>query len=206
MSDLAEMFTSQPLLILAIVSVLAAIVGWQMQHSSPTRGRLVRNFGYLGMAAAALLTAGLAAFRADKSDAALALAQRPDLVVEGRETAIPVNIDGHFWVEAMVDGQQAPFMIDTGATFTSLTGANARALGLEPTPGRPPARFNTANGIALGRFTRIDSLEFGTIRARDLDAVIMVDDDGVTNVIGMNLLSRLKSWRVEDNVLTLVPN
>ncbi len=206
MSDLGDMLSSQPLLVLAVLGVLAAMGGWQLQHSSPGAGRALRNTGYLGMAAALLLSIGLAAYRADKSDAALALAKTPEIVVRGDETAIPLDIDGHFWLKALVNGKPAEFMIDTGATFTSLTGNNASALGLEPTPGRMPAQFDTANGSAIGRFTIIDTLEFGTIRARGLDAVIMVDDDGDTNVIGMNLLSKLKSWRVEDETLTLVPH
>jgi len=205
MSDFGEMVSSQPLLILAIASVLVAMAGWQMQHSHPERGRLLRNLGYVGMAAALLLTAGMAAYRADKSDAALALATRPQLTVDGGKTAIPVDADGHFWVNALVNGKPTDFMIDTGATFTSLTGASARALGVHPTPDKPPAHFDTANGVAQGRFTRLASLEFGTVRVSNLDAVIMVDDDGDTNVIGMNLLSMLKSWRVEGGTLTLQP-
>jgi len=199
------MFFGQPLLVLAVLAILAAMAGWQLQHSSPSAGRALRNAGYLGMAAALLLTIGLAAYRADKSDAALALASTPKVAVQGDETLVPLGADGHFWVQATVNGNPANFMIDTGATFTTLTGGSARALGLEPTPGRLPAQFDTANGSAIGRFTRIDSLDFGTIRARGLEAVIMVDDDGNTNVIGMNLLSRLRNWRVEANTLTLVP-
>jgi aspartyl protease family protein len=158
------------------------------------------------MAAALILTIGLAAHRSDKSDAALALARTPEIIVQGEETAIPLDIDGHFWVKTMVNGKPAEFMVDTGATFTSLTGSSANQLGLEPARDRMPAQFDTANGTALGRFTSIAKLEFGTIRAVGLEAVIMVDDDGDTNVIGMNLLSSLKSWRVEDDTLTLVPH
>ena len=41
--------------------------------------------------------------------------------------------------------------------------------------------------------------------ARGLDAVI-APNLGNTNVIGMNLLSRLAGWRVENGELILVPN
>ena len=46
---------------------------------------------------------------------------------------------------------------------------------------------------------------FGNVVARGLDTVI-VPNLGETNVIGMNLLSRLASWRVEGDTLVLVPN
>ncbi|MDG2005314.1 MAG: TIGR02281 family clan AA aspartic protease [Novosphingobium sp.] len=206
MSEIGEMLSSQPLLLLAVAGVLIAMAGWQLQHSSPQAGSLLRKGGYLAMAAALMLTAGLAAYRSDKSDAALDLAKMPEIIVQGDETAIPLNIDGHYWVRAKVNGKPVEFMVDTGATFTSLTGSQARNLGLEPTSDRMPAQFDTANGTAPGRFTTIPTLEFGTIRADALEAVIMINDDGDTNVIGMNLLSELKSWRVEDETLTLVPH
>lgn len=206
MSALTDLFSSQPVLLLAIAGVLLAMWGWLVQHSSPRTGGTIRNAGYLAMTAALLLTVALAAHRADKSDAAYLLAKTPELEVMGDATAIPLDMDGHFRVRAFVNGKPAEFMIDTGATFTSLAGTSASELGLQPTPGRFPAQFDTANGSAFGRFTKIGTLEFGTIRARDLDAVIMVADDGDTNVIGMNLLSKLKSWRVEGKTLTLVPS
>ena len=51
----------------------------------------------------------------------------------------------------------------------------------------------------------ISSLRFGNVIARDLDAVI-APNIGETNVIGMNLLSRLASWRVEGRTMILVPH
>ena len=53
--------------------------------------------------------------------------------------------------------------------------------------------------------TTIDTLRFGNVKAGGLDAVI-APNIGETNVVGMNLLSRLKSWRVEGQTLILVPN
>ena len=53
--------------------------------------------------------------------------------------------------------------------------------------------------------TTIDTLTFGNVKAGGLDAVI-APNMGNTNVIGMNLLSRLASWRVEGSTLILVPN
>jgi len=48
-------------------------------------------------------------------------------------------------------------------------------------------------------------MAFGNVVARDLDAVIAPGTGGL-NVLGMNFLSRLKSWRVEDGELILVPH
>ena len=51
----------------------------------------------------------------------------------------------------------------------------------------------------------IGELRLGDITARDL-AVVVSPAFGDTDVLGMNFLSRLKSWRVEDGVLVLVPH
>src|ERR1044071_3770169 len=38
-------------------------------------------------------------------------------VTEGRETRIPMAIDGHFWVDARLNGQKVKFLVDSGATM-----------------------------------------------------------------------------------------
>jgi len=37
-------------------------------------------------------------------------------VRHGREIRIPMAIDGHFWVDAWVNGRKVKFLIDSGAT------------------------------------------------------------------------------------------
>ena len=68
-----------------------------------------------------------------------------------------------------------------------------------------PVQLRTASGAIVARLATIDTLSFGTIVARDMDAVIVPGDEGVT-VLGMNFLSRLKGWRVEDGELVLEPH
>ena len=64
--------------------------------------------------------------------------------------------------------------------------------------------LQTANGAAPAKLASIGQIRFGNVVAQDLDAVI-APGIGETNVIGMNLLSRLASWRVEGQTLILVP-
>ncbi len=129
----------------------------------------------------------------------------PEQVVEGGETRIPLAPDGHFWLRAEVNGEPVAFMVDTGATLTAVSTQVAERVGLEPRTGGIPVRLNTANGTISADITTIDELRFGNVAARGLDAVI-APNLGETSVIGMNLLSRLQSWRVEDNTLILVPH
>jgi aspartyl protease family protein len=192
-----------------LVAVIAALVGgWigaLMVRRRVPLGRLVSTVSTVALAAI-LVTVVLQLSRFDsRMDFALPEMGMPQQVVEGGETRIPMAPDGHFWLRAEVNGVPVAFMVDTGATLTAVSDRVAQSAGLQPRQGGIPIRLNTANGSISAQITSIDELRFGSVAARGLDAV-MSPNLGETNVIGMNLLSRLKSWRVEENVLILVPN
>ena len=50
-------------------------------------------------------------------------------VEQGRETRIPMAIDGHFWVDAKLNGHDVKFLVDSGATMTTDRPGNARSGG-----------------------------------------------------------------------------
>jgi aspartyl protease family protein len=202
---MSEIALDQLLMMVAIAAVLAAAAGWMVERDRPALGQALRRSGYLGMLAAGLLLVGQLAQRAERSDAALLLGSRPKLSVEGGETVIPVSSDGHFWADAMVNGSEVRFLIDTGATMTGLSQDAARAAGIEPDPGQMPLELSTANGTIVATVGNAGTLSFGSITATGLAVAVPRDLDDDTNVIGMNLLSQLESWRVEGDRLILVP-
>ena len=124
--------------------------------------------------------------------------------VMGGTLRVPVSPDGHFWVTADVNGTPARFLIDSGATTVSLSEDTAQAAGVEVDRSGFPVLINTANGRIEARRARIERLELGPIVARDM-AAIVAPNFGETNVIGMNFLSSLESWRVEGDTLILDP-
>lgn len=128
----------------------------------------------------------------------------PTASVSGGEVRVPLASDGHYWIEANVNGTRTRFMVDTGATVTTLSGDAAAEAGVKPDPLRVPVVMRTANGDVEAQLARMDSLHFGSIVARDLDVVVS-DTTGGLNVLGMNFLTRLKGWRVEEGVLILSP-
>jgi aspartyl protease family protein len=195
----------QLLLMVAIVAVLAAAAGWMIEKDRPALALALRRSGYLGMLAAGLLLVAQLAQQAERSDAALLLGSRPKLSVEGGETVVPMASDGHFWVDATVNGSEVRFLIDTGASLTGLSQDSAAAAGIEPDPGEMPLTITTANGTIEATVGRAGELAFGSITARNLEVAVPRDLDDDTNVIGMNLLSQLTSWRVEGDRLILVP-
>lgn len=66
------------------------------------------------------------------------------------------------------------------------------------------AGIETANGRVVARRATIKTMELGGITAADLP-VVVADEFGDTNLLGMNFLARLGSWRVEGRTLILEP-
>lgn len=191
---------------LLIAAVAAMVLGWigAMIAKRSALGGVLRlaSSAALGLI---LLTVVLQLSRFDpRFDVAVPQIGLPEQVVEGGETRIPLSADGHFWVRAEVNGVPGNFMIDTGATLTAISAPLAERAGLEPRRGGIPIMLGTANGTVQAHVATIDSLTFGNVSASGTDAAI-AENFGDFNVIGMNVLARLGSWRVEDNTLILVP-
>jgi len=125
--------------------------------------------------------------------------------VVGKEVRIRMAPDGHFWARVRIGGIERRMLVDSGATVTALSADSAARMGLRPNGAMVPIILNTANGQVEAQTATVDELRLGDITARDL-AVVVSPAFGDTDVLGMNFLSRLKSWRVEDGTLVLVPH
>jgi aspartyl protease family protein len=125
--------------------------------------------------------------------------------VTGGEVRIRMARDGHFWADATINGVRRRMLIDSGATVTAISEATAAAARVEGNLGPVPVVLRTANGLAPARTGSIEELRLGNIVARDLKVVVS-PAFGDMEVIGMNLLSKLASWRVEGRTLILVPH
>ena len=123
-----------------------------------------------------------------------------DPVLKGRQMRVPMAIDGHFWVEAQVNGVPIKFLVDSGASVTTISRAAADATGL--TVGdRPDQLVRTGNGLVQVHSARADTLTIGPLKRRRI--LIYVADQDDLNVLGMNVLSTLKRWSVEGRWLIL---
>ena len=197
--------TQTGLLLAAIIAVAVAFLGTALGRVAPGMAAFLRRSSTLVLACILVAVVIQVARMDSRFDLAVPQAGLPEQVVEGVETRIPLGPDGHFWIESEVNGQPVRFMVDTGATLIALNPDTARLAGLEPRRGGIPVRLNTANGSVPAQLTTIDELRFGNVAARGLDAVI-APNLGEVNVVGMNLLSRLKGWRVEGRTMILEPN
>jgi aspartyl protease family protein len=123
-------------------------------------------------------------------------------VQQGQETRIPMAIDGHFWVSAKLNGHDVKFLVDSGATTTTVDRETAKAAGVEISP-RRDQYVRTGNGIIRVSSGRANELTVGSITRHGVGLEIADNDD--LNVLGMNYLSSLSRWGVEGRWLVLVP-
>ena len=205
LNGLIDFLRDQPLLALAMAAIFASVLGGMVRTTVPLTGRLLQGLGNLGLVAALLLTIAQVARFTTGSDLALPQLGMPSQTVAGNETRIPLSADGHFWIDARINGVPRRFLVDTGATLTAISPATAEEASVPAKQLRQTVNMRTANGAIRAEVATIDELRFGNIVARDLDAVV-APGLGETNVVGMNLLSRLAGWRVEGRTLILVPH
>lgn len=122
-------------------------------------------------------------------------------VTQGRETRIPMAIDGHFWVHAKLNGRDVKFLVDSGATMTTIDRGTANEAGVKVSP-RADEYVRTGNGIIRVSSGSADELTVGSIVRQNVGLQIAENDD--LNVLGMNYLSTLSRWGVEGRWLILV--
>jgi len=121
-------------------------------------------------------------------------------IVAGREVRIPMAIDGHFWVEGAINGTPVKFLVDSGATVTTIDRATATRAGATVADARDQI-VRTGNGLIRVARGRADRLEIAAIE-RDNVGLHIIDGEEI-NVLGMNFLSTLTRWSVEGRWLIL---
>jgi aspartyl protease family protein len=189
---------------LAIYALAAALIILLLQRI-PVVGRIVRFAFSLGLLAFLIF---VLLQQAPYHPELARLTDRlglDDQQVSGKELRVGMASDGHFWVLASVNGIERRMLIDSGATITAISEATARRAGVDVRTGLAPVVLRTANGAAPARTGSIDELRIGNIVARNLK-VVTTPGLGDLDVLGMNFLSRLQSWRVEGKTLILVPH
>ncbi len=115
-----------------------------------------------------------------------------------REVVLKRNRYGHYVAGGEINGRPVTFFLDTGATHVSVPEDLAGRLSLEPLA---PVTLQTANGLARGYLTRIDTLRLGPIELRDVAANINpnVSDDDV--LLGMSALRQLEFTQRGDTLV-----
>jgi aspartyl protease family protein len=112
--------------------------------------------------------------------------------------------DGHFHVEARVDGTRVDFLVDTGASGIVLSPADASRLGFDPAQLDYNVWTSTANGEGRAARVTLGAIEIGQIRRTDMPALVNQADMG-GSLLGMKFLDSLGGFTVEGDKLVLRP-
>ena len=121
----------------------------------------------------------------------------------GFEDAMVLQRDrsGQFHVEAQVNGQDAEFLVDTGADIVALTVDEAGRLGYPVDPADFVPMMQTASGTGNGTIVRIDRLEVAGAEFHDIDAVVL---DGLpVNLLGQTILAKLGQVSLEGDRMVI---
>jgi len=189
---------------LAVYAIGAALIIMLLQRI-PVVGRFIRFAISLGLLAFLIF---VLLQQAPYNPELSSITQRfglDDQKVAGKELRVSMSSDGHFWVVASINGVKRRMLIDSGATVTAISDGTAREAGVDASTGITPVVLRTANGMAPASTGAIDELRVGNIVARNL-RIVTSPGLGSIDVLGMNFLSRLESWRVEGRTLILVPH
>ncbi len=113
--------------------------------------------------------------------------------------------DGHFGVRATVNGKAVMFMVDTGASYVTLTNSVAASLGIDTNALRYEIPMQTANGVAYAAPATVDMLTIGPIERRKLNVVVAPPGALDVSLLGMNFLDTLSGYAISGDRLTLTP-
>ncbi len=106
-----------------------------------------------------------------------------------QEIILKRNRHGHYLLDGKINNQTVTFLVDTGATTTSIPLHLANHLDLQKGP-----RFGvqTANGSSYAFMTRLNSLQLGDIEFNDIQASLNPGLEGDEILLGMNVLKNLE--------------
>ena len=143
-----------------------------------------------------------ASSKPDKATNSEARADEP-LVLRPSGAALTYQADalGHYQLTAGINGVPVHFLVDTGATFVSLSLADAAAVGIERGSLSFIAKTNTANGPGSAAPVNLREMRIGQVAVNNVSAVVV--ENLKQSLLGMSLLNRLKGFQIRDGLMTI---
>ena len=139
---------------------------------------------------------------AEEAPIIVAPARKRD-VSRGGDVKIRAKADGHFYVDAKVNGRNIALVVDTGASIVALRESDARRAGIRLRRSDFDAPISTANGAAYAADVTLNRVSVGRINIRNVRAFIIPDERLSISLLGANFLNQLRRFEVSDNILVL---
>jgi aspartyl protease family protein len=123
---------------------------------------------------------------------------------DGRATVMmEKRPNGHFEIRGSVEGAPVEFLVDTGATSTVLTSADARRAGYDVSSLAFTIPVATANGVARAASARASEITVGDIIRRNVTILVAADGSLEQSLLGMNFISTLSGFDMRGDRLIL---
>lgn len=125
--------------------------------------------------------------------------------VDGAPSRVIIDVqrDGHFMLDAQIEGRSTRMLVDTGASIVTLRASDARKAGIRPRERDFRVPFSTANGEVLGAPAVLPALTIDDIVLRDLRIVVLPDDKLDISLFGVNGLNRFERRETTRDTLVL---
>jgi aspartyl protease family protein len=113
-----------------------------------------------------------------------------------RSTAtIYPDAQGMYFVTGHVNGKKVQFLVDTGATYLTMSGIQAKKIGIDFRKG-DIGYANTASGTVQVWQVKLDSVRIGDIKASNVDASVIAGDRPHEILLGNSFLKYTKLQRI----------
>lgn len=129
--------------------------------------------------------------------------------VDAAAAAIPgtatlrAGVNGHFNGSFRLDGKPVHGMVDTGASTVAINESTARRLGFTANQLDFRHSVRTANGQTEAAHVVLSSVEVGSVRVRNVDALVLRDAALSSTLVGMSFLNKLGTYKVDAGSLYL---
>ena len=198
---------------LAVLVAVLIFVGAGFFTRAMRPGEVVQSIAFWFMAIVVLV--GLHTFRDDLAivGGRILGALVPGTPIAGRltgdsnpEAVVVVRaIDGHFGVRAEIDGEPMTLLVDTGASFVTLTPEDAADIGIDPATLAFVVPIRTANGMIKTASIKLDRIAIGPIERRDVPALVAPEGALDQSLLGLSFLDTLHGYAVNGDRLVLTP-
>jgi iron donor protein CyaY len=104
--------------------------------------------------------------------------------------------NGHFYLPGTIENVPVTFMVDTGASVTSISSDLARQAGIRNCK---EVQFQTANGTATGCIALVPRMTLGNFELQNITVAVMPNME--TNLLGANVLRNFQVSQSDSSML-----
>ena len=110
---------------------------------------------------------------------------------EPLQQRIVMGNDGSYSIQGAINGHSVVMVVDTGANTVALSAEHAAGMGIDYLRKGRPVMVQTASGVVKGYDVRLSTVRAGSIRLRNIPAVVIEGSLPEKVLLGMSFLSRL---------------